>query len=81
MTKSQPTTGPLDSSEYGRCYDQLLGEAVAALTAAARLTWTTQDEEGSSGSCDWAEFVTRALAGAAANLDGIETALAGRPGS
>lgn len=30
---------------------------------------------------DWAEFVTLALAGAAANLGGIEEALAGRPGS
>jgi hypothetical protein len=30
---------------------------------------------------DWAEFVTLALAGATANLGGIETALAGRPGS
>lgn len=30
---------------------------------------------------DWAEFVSLALAGAAANLGGIERALAGRPGS
>ncbi|CAB4896983.1 MAG: hypothetical protein F2825_00390 [Actinobacteria bacterium] len=30
---------------------------------------------------DWAEFVTHALAGAAANIGGIEAILAGRPGS
>jgi hypothetical protein len=30
---------------------------------------------------DWADFVTEALAGAAANAGGIDTILAGRPGS
>lgn len=84
MTTPQPNPAPLTITDYGRLYDQLLGDAVRALTAAARLEWKSQAGDGvgsSSGPCDWAEFVTRALAGTAANLDGIEAALAGRPGS
>lgn len=52
-----------------RACEQLLVDAVSVLTAAART------------SPDFAEFVTHALAGAAANLGGIEELLAGRPGS
>jgi hypothetical protein len=48
---------------------QLLTDAVRTLTEAARSTG------------DFAEFVTLAVAGAAANIGGIEQALAGRPGS
>src|SRR3954447_12534849 len=48
---------------------QLLTGAVTVLTAAAR-----------TGS-DFAEFLAHALAGAAANLGGIEELLARRPGS
>lgn len=66
------------------------------LTAAARLTrpvlqpagntdrngagrrWV---ESGQTEAADWAEFVTQALAGAAANVGSIEAVLAGRPGS
>jgi hypothetical protein len=64
-------------------YDRLLGKAVAALTAAARLTTTQSHPDGPTTEipADWAEFVTLALAGAAANIGGIETILAGRPGS
>lgn len=71
------------STDFRQSYDQLLADAVQTLTAAARLTWTTQAHDGTThtGPCDWAEFVSLALAGAAANVGGIETALAGRPGS
>lgn len=80
------------SSQHG----QLLAEAIRVLTAAARLTRPVleRDEEASDreGSpvwrdsgrtepADWAEFVTHALAGAAANIGSIYGVLAGRPGS
>lgn len=70
-------------SRNATAYDQLLSDAVTALTAAARLTWTERwpDVTAPSRPCDWAEFVTLALAGAAANIGSIETVLAGRPGS
>ncbi len=76
--------------------DALMAEAVRVLTAAARLTRPVQqlDESASEAAghpvwvdsgrrepADWAEFVTLALAGAAANVGGIEAILAGRPGS
>lgn len=48
---------------------QLLIDAVRVLTEAARSTG------------DFAEFVTLAVAGSAANIGGIEQALSGRPGS
>lgn len=53
----------------GRPVQEVLDDAVRALTEAAR------------ASGDWAEFVTQALAGAAANIGSVEAALAGRPGS
>ena len=70
-------------SEHVTAYDQLLSNAVSALTAAARLTRIERWPDGtaSSRSCDWAEFVTLALAGAVANIGSIETVLAGRPDS
>ena len=70
-------------SRNGDGYHQLLREAITALTAAAHLTRTERlpDGTGASRKCDWAEFVTLALAGAAANIGSIETVLAGRPGS
>lgn len=52
--------------------NERLQAAVDALTRAAR---------ASRPGADWAQFVTFALAGAAANMGGIEPALAGRPGS
>ena len=76
--------------------EQLLAVAIRALTAAARLTRPVleRDEQASEAEgrpvwrdsgrrepADWAEFVTQALAGAAANIGGIEAVLAGRPGS
>ncbi|MGL4174315.1 MAG: hypothetical protein ACRCTR_09670 [Actinomycetota bacterium] len=54
-------------------------------TATATTTGTTCGpvwvETGRREPVDWAELVAAALAGAAANVGGIETALAGRPGS
>ena len=76
------TSPPLDSTTQ-HAYASLLGDAVRVLTAAARLTWPAP--EGAGEVCgepvDWAEFVTLALAGAAANIGHIEAVLAGRPGS
>ena len=64
-------------------YERLLSDAVTVLTAAARLTWTGHRQDGTATTrpCDWAEFVSLALAGAAANIGSIESVLAGRPGS
>ncbi|ETZ55286.1 transcriptional regulator [Mycobacterium avium] len=75
-----------------RPYDEVLHDAIAALTEAQRLTnrpmrqtssgqWEPDPDPRSALPIDWAEFVTLALAGAAANAGGIETILAGRPGS
>lgn len=76
--------------------DELLGQVIRVLTAAARLTRPVleRDEQASelegrpvwkdSGRrepADWAAFVAQALAGAAANVGGVENVLAGRPGS
>jgi hypothetical protein len=76
--------------------EDVLADAIRVLTEAARLTRPLPDSEaaaatraagqpagGESGRepADWAEFVSYALAGAAANIGGIEAALAGRPGS
>jgi hypothetical protein len=61
----------------------LLHDAVTVLTAAARLTWTEhqQDGTGATRPCDWAEFVSLALTGVAANIGSIDSVLAGRSGS
>lgn len=72
----------------------VLADAIRVLTEAARLTCPLPDSEAAArapgqpasvrpdcGPADWAEFVTHALAGAAANIGGIEEILAGRPGS
>lgn len=79
-------------SDQPRPYGEILGDAIAALTEATRLTNQPMRQNGSGGwepnpdpraalPVDWAEFVTLALAGAAANAGGIEAVLAGRPGS
>ena len=64
-------------------YASLLADAIRVLTAAARLRWPASGESGNECGepVDWAEFVTSALAGAAANIGQIEAVLAGRPGS
>jgi hypothetical protein len=74
--------------------EDVLADAIRVLTEAARLTRplpgsaaaapaTGQPVSVTSGRepADWGEFVSRALAGAAANIGGIEAILAGRPGS
>jgi transcriptional regulator with XRE-family HTH domain len=74
-----------------RPYRVVLDDAVRALTEAARLTnqpvrrkpdgsWEP-DPHAEPLRIDWAAFVTDALAGAAANVGGIDAILAGRPGS
>jgi hypothetical protein len=62
---------------------RLLDEAVATLTRAAHLAWARPGPDGRplTTRCDWAEFVTLAVAGAAANIGSTDEALAGRPGS
>jgi hypothetical protein len=66
-----------------RTYDEVLADAVRVLTEAAgrAIAWTDADGVEHSEQADWAEFVTHALAGAAANVGGVEPILAGRPGS
>lgn len=72
----------------------VLADAIRVLTEAARLNCPLPDGDAAApapgppvsvksgdGPVDWAEFVTHALAGAAANIGGIEAILAGRPGS
>ena len=72
-------------------YQAKLGETIQALTDAARLprtrlrrtdegTWA-EDTEAAPEQMDWAEFVTLAIAGAAADRGSIDAALAGRSGS
>lgn len=74
-----------------RPYEDVLADAVRVMTEAARLRRAVY-QPASTGSgyevhptetepADWAEFVCLALAGAAANVGGIEAALQGRPGS
>lgn len=75
-----------------RPYREILHDAIDVLTEAQRLTnqpmrqtssgqWEPDPDPRSALPIDWAEFVTLALAGAAANAGGIEASLAGRPGS
>src|SRR3954447_2743570 len=64
-------------------WDELLAAAVRVLTEAARLrrpNGAGTDQE-TTVPADFAEFVSLALAGAAANVGGIDRVLAGRPGS
>ena len=81
-----PAVGP-----EPRAYADVLADAVAVLTEATRLStqrvrrtsdggWEP-DPDAPPDRIDWAAFVTEALAGAAANAGGIDTVLAGRPGS
>lgn len=66
-----------------------MADAIRVLTEVARLTRPvlsgTADNSPGRGTrvepIDWAEFVTLALAGVAANVGRVEAVLAGRPGS
>jgi hypothetical protein len=73
-----------------RGWDEVLADAVRVLTEAARLRRPVLRQTPGGGwepdplqtePADWAEFVTLAVAGAAANVGSIEKALEGRPGS
>ena len=81
--EARTTPNQRSTRNSATAYAQVLGDAVAVLTAAARLTWIGDRRDGtrSARSCDWAEFVSLALAGAAANMGSVESVLAGRPGS
>jgi transcriptional regulator with XRE-family HTH domain len=79
-------------SSAPRPYDEVLHDAISVLTEATRLTnqpmrqtssgqWEADPDPRAALPIDWAEFVTLALAGAAANVGSIEKILAGRPGS
>lgn len=67
--------------------DELLNATIRTLTNAARQTRTigagtgTGTDQEHTEPADFAEFVTLAVAGAAANIGGIEAVLVGRPGS
>jgi hypothetical protein len=87
-------TGYLTETDTGlpRPYDEVLHDAVSVLTEARRLTnqpmrqtssgqWEADPDPRAALPIDWAEFVTHALAGAAANVGSTEQILAGRPGS
>lgn len=80
-----------DSAVPTRTYRDVLNDAVRVLTEAARLTnqpgrqnpdgsWEP-DPNAAPLAIDWAAFVTDALAGATANIGGVDAILAGRPGS
>lgn len=73
-----------------REWSNVLADAIRVLTEAARLRRPVlrQADDGSWGPdplqtepADWAEFVTLAVAGAAANVGSVDRALEGRPGS
>lgn len=79
-------------ADQPRPYAEVLHDAITVLTEATRLTnqpmrqassgeWEPNPDPRAALAIDWAEFVTHALAGAAANVGGTEQILAGRPGS
>lgn len=86
-------TGYLDAgTDSPRPYDEVLHDAINVMTEASHLTnqtmrqtssgqWEADPDPRAAVPIDWAAFVTEALAGAAANAGGIDTILAGRPGS
>lgn len=88
---STPDETTVPAQDYHAAYQAKLADAIRALTDAARLprprlrrteegNWV-EDTTAAPEQNDWAEFVTLALAGAAANLGGIDAILAGRSGS
>jgi hypothetical protein len=88
---STPDETTVPAQDYHAAYQAKLADAIRALTDAALLprprlrrteegNWV-EDTTAAPEQSDWAEFVTLALAGAAANLGGIDAILAGRSGS
>src|SRR4051812_37017914 len=79
MTNTKATT-------VVRGWDELLAAAVETLTQAARLRRPSHPsgagtDQETTVPADFAEFVSLAAAGAAANVGGIDAVLAGRPRS
>jgi hypothetical protein len=79
-----------DDAAVDRGWDEVLADAVRVLTEAARLRRPVMRQSDGGGwepdpvqtePADWAEFVTLAVAGAAANVGSVDRALEGRPGS
>jgi len=88
---STPDETTVPALDYHAAYQAKLADAIRALTDAARLprprlrrteegNWV-EDTLASPDQTDWAEFATLALAGAAANIGGIDAILNGRSGS
>lgn len=91
-TTTSSSGGGLPGGEVSglRGWDEVLTEAVAVLTEAARLRRPVREENprgewvasvSRTEPVDWAQFVTLALAGAVANVGSVEKALQARPGS
>lgn len=79
-----------DGTNEARAWDEVQADAVKVLTEAARLRRPVRGQVADGGweehpshaqPADWAEFITLAVAGAVANIGGVEKALRGRPGS
>ena len=72
-----------------RGWDEVLADAIRVLTDAARLRRPVLQQSTDGGwephpraePADWAEFITLAVDGAAANVGSVDRALEGRPGS
>jgi hypothetical protein len=90
MSNEESGIGSAASNAAGRGWDEVLADAIRVLTEAARLQRPVLQQSAGGGwephpfrtePADWAEFVTLALAGAAANVGSVDKALEGRPGS
>lgn len=91
MTTAPDGSGrPVTGNNADRGWDEVLADAIRVLTEAARLRRPVMQRTADGGwephpaqtePADWAEFVTLALAGAAANIGSIGRVLEGRPGS
>ena len=88
MSNDEIGFGAARTSDRG--WDEVLADAVRVLTEAARLRRPVLRQAEGGGwepdplqteLADWAEFITLAVAGAAANIGSIDRALEGRPGS
>ena len=84
------TTTGTDGGPGPRGWEEILADAVRVLTEAARLRRPVLQQTGDGGwephplrtePADWADFVTLAVVGAAANVGSVDRALEGRPGS
>lgn len=70
----------MSTAPHPRGYDDVLAEAIRILTEAARLTTTHgTGPDATRDRIDWAAFLVRAAAAAAANIGGVEEILAGCP--